>query len=207
MLIDDLSGLGMVPASPPISGLANFDAWTDEAGTAELLGKVDAGSWLLDLKRRVQHFGYKYDYRARTVSFSDHLGALPEWLPCLGQRLVRDGIFDRLPDQVIVNEYLPGQGISPHVDCFTCFGETIAIVSLGSSVAMNFRHSATDECHEMILRPGSLLSLSGQARYDWKHGIPARKSDVISGARVPRSRRVSLTFRTVIFSGGERTSD
>lgn len=202
MLIDDLFGLTKVPPSPPISGLANFDAWTDEAGAAELLGKVDAGSWLLDLKRRVQHFGYRYDYRARTVSFSDHLGALPDWLSCLGQHLVRDGIFDRLPDQVIVNEYLPGQGISPHVDCIPCFGETIAIVSLGGSIAMNFRHSATDECHEMILRPGSLLSLSGQARYDWKHEIPARKSDVISGARVPRSRRVSLTFRTVISSGG-----
>jgi alkylated DNA repair dioxygenase AlkB len=200
MLIDDLFGSGMAPAFPPISGLANFDAWTDEAGAAELLGKVDAGSWLLDLKRRVQHFGYRYDYRARTVSFSDHLGAMPDWLSCLSQRLVRDNIFDRLPDQVIVNEYLPGQGISPHVDCIPCFGETIAIVSLGGSIAMSFRHSATDECHEMILRPGSLLSLSGQARYDWKHGIPARKSDVISGVRVPRSRRVSLTFRTVIFS-------
>jgi hypothetical protein len=74
MLIDDLFGLTKVPPSPPISGLANFDAWTDEAGAAELLGKVDAGSWLLDLKRRVQHFGYRYDYRARAISFSDHLG-------------------------------------------------------------------------------------------------------------------------------------
>lgn len=202
MLIDDLFGLAIVPTSPPISGLATFDAWTDEASATELLSKVDAGIWLLDLKRRVQHFGYRYDYRARTVSFSDHLGALPDWLSCLGGRLVRDGIFDRLPDQVIANEYLPGQGISPHIDCIPCFGRSIAIISLGGSIAMSFRHSVTDEYQEMILRPGSLLSLSGQARYDWKHGIPARKSDTISGVRVPRSRRVSLTFRTVISSGG-----
>jgi alkylated DNA repair dioxygenase AlkB len=42
-----------------------------------------------------------------------------------------------------------------------------------------------------------LLILSGEARYDWTHEIPARKSDVINGARQPRTRRVSLTFRTV----------
>lgn len=42
-----------------------------------------------------------------------------------------------------------------------------------------------------------LLILSGPARYDWTHEIPARKSDVINGARQPRRRRVSLTFRAV----------
>ena len=42
-----------------------------------------------------------------------------------------------------------------------------------------------------------LLILSGEARYDWTHEIPAHKSDMINGARQPRTRRVSLTFRTV----------
>jgi len=31
----------------------------------ELLQSVDAEPWLTDLKRRVQHYGYKYDYPAR----------------------------------------------------------------------------------------------------------------------------------------------
>jgi hypothetical protein len=33
----------------------------------------------------------------------------------------------------------------------------------------------------------------GEARYEWKHGIPARKSD----DGVARERRVSLTLRRV----------
>ena len=42
-----------------------------------------------------------------------------------------------------------------------------------------------------------LLILSREARYDWTHEIPARKSDVIDGVRRARARRVSLTFQTV----------
>jgi alkylated DNA repair dioxygenase AlkB len=48
------------------------------------------------------------------------------------------------------------------------------------------------------LKPRSLLVLAGDARYRWKHGIPAREADVIDGQEVARSRRVSLTFRTVV---------
>jgi alkylated DNA repair dioxygenase AlkB len=48
------------------------------------------------------------------------------------------------------------------------------------------------------LEPGSLLVLSGEARFAWTHGIAARRFDVIDGVRTARARRVSLTFRTVV---------
>ena len=41
--------------------------------------------------------------------------------------------FDYEPDQVTVNEYLPGQGIAPHVDTHSAFEDGIASLSLGSS--------------------------------------------------------------------------
>ena len=50
----------------------------------------------------------------------------------------------------------------------------------------------------LLLECGSLLVLAGASRYNWKHGIPARKSDKLGGQSLWRSRRVSLTFRTVI---------
>lgn len=46
----------------------------------------------------------------------------------------------------------------------------------------------------IYLESRSLLVLKGDARYKWKHGIAARKSD--NG--VKRQRRISLTFRKVI---------
>lgn len=97
---------------------------------------------------------------------------------------------------MIVNEYLPGQGIAAHVDCIPCFGPTILSLSLGAMTVMNFR-GPHGERLERVLQPRSLLVLSGEARLAWAHGIASRKTDVIAGARIARSRRVSLTFRTV----------
>jgi alkylated DNA repair dioxygenase AlkB len=116
----------------------------------------------------------------------------------LGERLVDNGVFASVPDQIIVNEYLPSQGISAHIDCIPCFGENIAILSLGDSVVMTFRHGTTDARHEMVLPACSLLVLSGSARYEWLHAIPGRKSDMIGRERKERLRRVSQTFRSVI---------
>jgi alkylated DNA repair dioxygenase AlkB len=159
---------------------------------------LDGGDWDTTLKRRVQHFGYRYDYRARTVTNDARLGPLPQWLGDLARRLVEHGQFDALPDQVIANEYLPGQGISAHIDCEPCFGGTIASLSLLSACEMVFRHAITGERRSVVLEPGSLLVLKGEARYGWTHEIPARASDMVDGIKRMRGRRVSLTFRNVV---------
>jgi len=172
----------------------------DEGFEAELLNAIDNSEWLGDLKRRVQHYGFRYDYKARRLTNESYLGPLPDWLGGLADRLCKDGIFQRRPDQVIVNEYLPGQGIAAHVDCEPCFGETIASLSLGSACLMEFRHIHSGHTVTQLLAPRSLLVLNGEARFNWTHGIPARKSDVICGNRIARDRRVSLTFRTVIMN-------
>lgn len=159
---------------------------------------MDDGVWSEELKRRVQHFGYRYDYRVRMVTNESYLGPLPEWLEALSKRLVETGHFNAMPDQVIANEYLPGQGISAHVDCEPCFADTIVSVSLLSACEMTFRHKATGARKPIILEPCSAIILSGEARYGWTHEIPARKSDYIEGLKTLRHRRISLTFRKVL---------
>ncbi len=181
---------------PP--GARYLQDYLDEASEAALLGLIDHSPWLGDLKRRVQHYGFRYDYKARRITSDSYLGPLPEWLAPLAERLSSEGVFDERPDQVIVNEYLPGQGIAPHVDCEPCFGETIASLSLGSACLMEFSHLHSLQSVSQALAPRSLLVLNGEARSYWTHGIPARKSDVIGGKKTARGRRVSLTFRTVI---------
>ena len=163
----------------------------------ELLDRIDASPWRTDLKRRVQHYGWRYDYRTRRVAASDRLGPLPDWLVPVSERLASDGWFEALPTQAIVNEYEPGQGIAAHVDCEPCFGDTIASLSLGGRCMMTLRERDGSGRCDLVLEPGSLLVLRGPARYAWTHEIAARKSDVIGGVRHPRERRVSVTFRTV----------
>ena len=57
------------------------------------------------------------------------------------------------------------------------------------------------------LAPRSLVILSGEARYDWLHGIAARKWDEWDGHKYERQRRVSLTFRKVIIKATKHDTD
>lgn len=164
----------------------------------ELLREVDSQTWIMELRRRVQHYGWRYDYRARSVQAKSKLGPIPAWLEEECDRLSGDGWFEAAPDQVIANEYLPGQGIAAHVDCVPCFGPVIASLTLGAQCEMVFAKRADAEKRTCILAPRGLLVLSGPARFDWTHAIPPRKSDLVDGRRMRRARRVSLTYRSVI---------
>lgn len=175
----------------PIPGARYIPEFVNPNEQAALLREVDTRPWLNDLHRRVQHYGYRYDYRARRVTRDMYLGELPSFLRPLGLRLVQEGYFPVLPDQAIVNEYLPGQGISAHVDCVPCFGATIATISLGSHCEMEFQRG--NEIRYQMLEIGDLLVLANEARYDWTHAIRMRQGD----RGRPRKRRVSVTYRSV----------
>ena len=102
-------------------------------------------------------------------------------------------------DQVIVNEYLPGQGISAHIDCEPCFKDTIVSMSLASNCIMYFTNESDRTLKiPVLLEPRSIVVLTRQARYEWMHSITARRYDEWEGIRLERGRRVSLTFRKVI---------
>ena len=183
-----------------ICGLQYIENYITEFQHKWLLDEIDKHEWLTDLKRKVQHYGFKYDYKARKVNYDMRIGELPEWLKRLSQKLHKDGHMPEVADQVIVNEYLPPkQGISGHIDCEPCFKDTIVSLSLGSSCVMDFtyKHDKAKKI-PVWLAPRSLIVLSDEARYEWLHGIAARKYDVWDGHKYERQRRVSLTFRRVI---------
>lgn len=181
-----------------INGLIYMPDFVSEIEQTQLIESIDSMEWSSALKRRTQHYGYRYDYTSKKIDSSLYVGPIPEWLSPCCQRLIDLSYFKHLPDQVIVNEYLPGQGISRHIDCTTCFDDTIASVSLNSTCAMEFEQFKTGKRGTMMLAPKSILVLSGEARYDWMHSIPARKEDQLGDQVFPRNRRISLTFRKVL---------
>ena len=182
-----------------ISGLLYIENYINEAQHRWLLEQIDKQPWCDDLKRKVQHYGFKYDYKARKVNLDMCIGALPEWLKRLSHNLRKDEYMQEIADQVIVNEYEPGQGITGHIDCEPCFEDTIASLSLGSGCVMDFtnKHNKQEKV-KVWLAPRSLIVLRNEARYEWLHGIAPRKSDKWNGQVFVRERRVSLTFRKVI---------
>ena len=187
-----------VPSPMRIDGLEYRTDFITSAQELELLSHIAEEPWLGDLKRRVQHYGWKYDYRARSLNYDMYLGPLPEWIKFIADKLVHEQLISEAPDQVIINEYKPGQGIANHVDCEPCFGDTIISLSLGSACAMNFIELSSKTKQEFILRPCSVVAISGDSRYKWSHGIPARLADEIDGVRVNRALRISMTFRKTI---------
>lgn len=168
-----------------------------------VLSEIDKQVWSTELSRRVQHYGYKYNYKNRSIDSSMKLEQLPyitgdKWhftvLPAM--ELWMKNLISELPDQLIINEYLPGQGIAAHIDCEPCFKDVIVSVSLGWPYEIIFTEVKTKKQESLLLEVGSALILRGEARYNWTHEIKRQKND----GDIPRQRRVSLTYRNVILN-------
>ncbi|KAL6009624.1 hypothetical protein ACLOJK_000052 [Asimina triloba] len=72
---------------------------------------------------------------------------MPVWLTKMTQKICeRTGLFPSPINHVLINEYLPDQGIMPHQDGPAYF-PVVAILSLGSPAVMNFTpHPRLKEC-------------------------------------------------------------
>ena len=194
----DITGLQGLQDVGAVPGLKFWEGFLTPEEQAECVRQVDGAKdmWRNDLRRRVQHYGWLYDYKARSITSDMHVGPLPDWLAKLAKRLYEEtGLFEMVPEQVIVNEYEPGQGISTHTD-HPGFGPTVCMVSLLDDWEMDFSENWKDKSPALLPR-GSCTFLTDEARYIWQHGIAPRKSEQIPGGRRDRNRRLSLTFRTV----------
>ena len=84
-----------------IPGLTYCPNLLDAELQETVLKCVDTYSWMNDLKRRVQHYGYRYDYKNRAVDYSMYLGELPVFALLVAGRLMDRELISVLPDQVI----------------------------------------------------------------------------------------------------------
>ncbi|XP_057799092.1 alkylated DNA repair protein ALKBH8 homolog [Salvia miltiorrhiza] len=191
----------------------------------ELLAAVDDRPWHRLAKRRVQHYGYEFCYDIRNVNTNQYMGELPPFMSPVLERIRSFQALGRAADtsldQLTVNEYPPGVGLSPHVDTHSAFEELIFSLSLAGPCIMEFRKYTTGAWQEnstsssdlenqipeknlnfikkaLYLPPRSLLLMSGEARYAWHHYIPHHKVDKVNDSLIRRgARRVSFTLRKV----------
>jgi alkylated DNA repair protein alkB homolog 6 len=117
------------------------------------------------------------------------------------------------PNHILVNEYLPGQGIMPHQDG-PLYNPIVATVTLNSHSVLNFYphgvETATSEPKfSVLLEPRSLFVQTGQLYKTYLHGIaevtaddlaersPINYDPIPNGTELPRHTRFSLTYRHV----------
>ncbi|XP_040987345.1 alkylated DNA repair protein ALKBH8 homolog isoform X5 [Juglans microcarpa x Juglans regia] len=173
----------------------------------------------------LQDFVTIKEEETRNVNTRRKLGELPSFVSLILERISSfpnlDDSANIVLDQLTVNEYPTGVGLSPHVDTHSAFEGFIFSLSLAGPCIMEFRQYA--ECawlpnhtsspsmkmqspeddksflrRAIYLPPRSMLLLSGEARYAWHHYIPHHKIDLVKDSVIRRgSRRVSFTFRKV----------
>jgi alkylated DNA repair dioxygenase AlkB len=178
-----------------ISGLDYVPDFVGEEHELILLDNIQKSEWNTTLSRRTQHYGWTYPYGSSSKLVC--APPIPSWMFPLKSIVEEYFGYSLTFDQVIVNEYEPGQGIAPHIDDPKLFGDTIVSVSLGSGVEMDFTKKDNTEKTSIYLSRKSMLVLKGDARYEYRHSISKRKSD----HKLPRGTRISITFRMTKHQG------
>jgi alkylated DNA repair protein (DNA oxidative demethylase) len=136
-------------------------------------------------RRKVRHFGYDYDYDARTLRPAQDLPPSLVWLRDRGAELAQIDAEDFV--EALISEYPPGATIGWHRDA-PMFGSRVVGISLLAPSRMRFQRRAGGVRYlfELELAPRSAYLLQGAARYAWQHSIPPVKN-----------LRYSITFRTI----------
>ena len=175
-----------------VEGLTYYDSFITEEEESGLVRFIESQQWNTALKRRTQHYGHLYKYTHSSTSQDNPVPPVPDVFLQLYQRIVyfvKLKSIDLTKLQVIVNEYLPGVGISAHIDDPRQFGEWVCGVSLLSATEMNF--SGEGRSVDVNLKRRSLYVMEKESRYRYTHEIKPRKSD--NG--IKREKRISITFR------------
>jgi alkylated DNA repair dioxygenase AlkB len=178
-----------------LPGLFLYPDFIDEAKEKQLLNEIDNQIWIVDYLRRLQYYGYRNELD-KPYDLIPFPIPMPPLIHQLSQEIVEQKILLHQPDQVIINEYVPGEGIKPHKDR-AYYENQICGVNLGSGCIMRFIKGKNEEVIDVEIPRRSLYVMQDDARKKWKHGIPPRKKDNINGTMQHRERRVSITYRKV----------
>lgn len=168
--------------------------------------------WTTLRNRRLQLWGCQYLQNAKPTGNSlVHDGSrepevkpmiqepLPEWLASLGSRISDFAVKQNPNDffnQVLINEYLPGQGILPHTDG-PAFEPFICTVNLGGPVLLDFRDNRVpipdEPAYSVYMRPLSLVVVADTAYTNHLHSIAERRVDTLSREKIVNWDAAGLT--------------
>ncbi|CEF63091.1 Alpha-ketoglutarate-dependent dioxygenase alkB homolog 6 [Strongyloides ratti] len=197
--------------------IPNFISIEEEEYMLHLINNAPLPKWDCLSNRRLQVYGGIIN--KKKILIPDE--GIPQGLDYIIEKIVsvEDGFkLDKRPNHLLVNEYLPGQGIMPHTDG-DAYHPLVATISLGSPILLDFYKTLNRECvasfneryiGSMFLEPRSLVLLSNDIYSNYLHSIAEREEDVITenifnldqitlkiGDVVKRKTRVSLTYRHV----------
>ncbi|XP_063995273.1 alpha-ketoglutarate-dependent dioxygenase alkB homolog 6 [Diachasmimorpha longicaudata] len=207
----------LVSKTPPLAYyIPNFITDEEEAEIVKHVNNAPQPKWTQLSHRRLQNWGGIPHPKGMIAE------EIPRWLQKYIDKVTSLDVFDRktLPNHVLINEYLPGQGIMGHSDG-PLFHPIVTTISCGSHTFLEFtrRLDTNEEDRTMntefafLLERKSLLILQEELYHNYLHSISERKVDVVSvdnirnlelcaakymaGEILERKTRLSLTIRHV----------
>ncbi|CAH1986681.1 unnamed protein product [Acanthoscelides obtectus] len=203
----DIEKYRVTGAPPTVYYIPNFITENEESHLLKSVYSAPRPKWTFLSNRRLQDYG----------GVPHEKGMLPEpipkWLQTYMDKIDALNIFDgKKTNQVLVNEYLAGQGIMPHTDG-PLFQPTISTISCGSHTVLEFKENSElrKKVCDILLEQRSLVIIKEELYSKYLHSISEREDDVledivnldycgekyISGVKLKRKTRVSLTIRNV----------
>lgn len=188
--------------------IPNFISEDDEAFIMKHVYSAPKPKWTCLSNRRLQDYGgvpHKNGMIPEKV---------PDWLKTYNDKIAAYNVFGgNKPNHVLVNEYLPNQGIMPHTDG-PLFYPTVTTISCGSHTVLEIleNDAKRDKVCDIFLERRSLVVLQDDVYSKYLHSISERDEDVITkecvnakqcggeinvGTIFKRDTRISLTIRYV----------
>ncbi|XP_062617557.1 alpha-ketoglutarate-dependent dioxygenase alkB homolog 6-like [Saccostrea cucullata] len=219
--MNELEKYRVEQAPPTIYYIPNFITKEEEEYLLHQVNSAPKPKWTQLSNRRLQNWGGLPHPKGMVAE------EIPKWLKIYTEKVAAIGLYgNKHPNHVLVNEYLPGQGIMPHEDG-SLFFPVVSTISLGSHTLLEFYHpikSENQSCDEkpetsfedrfltsILLEPRSLVFVCDDMYRTYLHGISERTTDRISESianidkceidksvtELHRTTRVSLTIRHV----------
>lgn len=188
--------------------IPNFINADEETHILKHVYSVPKPKWTCLSHRRLQEYGGVPHQKGMIPE------KIPEWLQKYVDKVTVLDIFDgNKPNHVLVNEYLPGQGIMAHTDG-PLFYPTVTTISCGSHTLLEFFENNVSRAKicDVLLERRSLIVLQHDMYTKYLHSINDTKEDLITencvnlnkcdvqphlGDVLIRDTRVSLTIRCV----------
>lgn len=185
-----------VPAMPEGFGYrAEFISVAEERELAERVATLPFQAFEFQGflgNRRVVSYGWRYVFDGSGLQEAE---AMPDFLIPLRDRAeALGGLSGGALEHVLLTEYAPGAAIGWHRDR-SVFGSVVGI-SLLAPARLRFRRKQDSKWERaaIAVEPRSAYLLTGGARAEWEHSIPAVES-----------LRYSITFRTLAAASKKAT--
>ncbi|XP_058453631.1 alpha-ketoglutarate-dependent dioxygenase alkB homolog 6 [Malaya genurostris] len=206
---------------PSVYYVPNFITVEEESYILSTVGKTPKPRWTQLSHRRLINYGGVPHPKGMIAE------EIPPWLQKYVDKINQlDCVFEneRKANHVLINEYLPGQGIMPHLDG-PLFYPIITTISCGSHTVIEFqeplnRDNSCDsekqpKLFKLWVEPRSLLILKDEMYHQYLHSIAELAEDIIdenlanfstlnskgsvlqTGNKQVRNKRISLTIRHV----------